>query len=822
MLQDLVMSRIGKSLRTRLLVALYFCGNAIGSPIEEKEEKTSTPFMSPNHVSSVTHGLPTIIPLLSTTLFLTEGTEVITDVTDDISHVPITSKTPLRETEGHEIQEIRTTVSNIQRIQSTLSPVRDIHQTVPQIQETPQILLETKKIPETVLQTQKTSQAVPENQKIPPIVHEIQTTTPLTVIQDSTVSSSYPISHNLSSPPSSLLPLSPPIPPTITTTPSPASVVKRCCPDGFRMTKTGCVGDPGIQQPWHSNGTEQNEFFECKNGNIWSISKNNTMINKGRLIIPSHYILRGQGTFCLEEALGQDGADASNYYLCYSDPVKEYEKHCSDPTSCIRKCCPRGQVLKSMLCVEYGEELKLDIVDYDLKPIESESGKKVISEFPVCGSGYKMSSPDNESEEFYIMEEGDVYMPGSYRNYWSHDLYCVDHVLNNGVPNLTLHACYAPAQVPSNWLLLSPYFKTPALIISCIFLLITLIFYFCITELKNLQGLSLLSHVASLFLAELALLTLTWMPAHPPRGFCISTGFAIQLFFLWSFFWLNVICFDIWRYIGLTTKMVVMTGPKHGGSMGGRGAPYLWYMLYAWGTPIVIFVISLILYLLPYRVYRSLRPFSVTGKCWLTKEMEILAFFYGPIALLFLINLVLILHTGLRLYKAGDMFTCCPNSLFPNRSPAVAASHSFNRTHLQEFWQRFGIFSVMAICWIFEILSWKIGHADAWAFTDMLNCLQGFFVFVVFICNKNKRALVAKLLKTWKRKINICCKKKAGLGRKGTFYLTNVSGQGTGSSTGDSDLQSTSMTEVSCTDGWSGKSRSSNEDIKMNNADGQA
>ena len=46
-----------------------------------------------------------------------------------------------------------------------------------------------------------------------------------------------------------------------------------------------------------------------------------------------------------------------------------------------------------------------------------------------------------------------------------------------------------------------------------------------------------------------------------------------------------------------------------------------------------------------------------------------------------------------------------------------------------------------------EILSFAIGGlAYIWIPTDILNILTGIFVFIIFVCNRNTRRLVAKKL----------------------------------------------------------------------------
>ena len=59
-------------------------------------------------------------------------------------------------------------------------------------------------------------------------------------------------------------------------------------------------------------------------------------------------------------------------------------------------------------------------------------------------------------------------------------------------------------------------------------------------------------------------------------------------------------------------------------------------------------------------------------------------------------------------------------------------------------WDKFLIylrlFLGMGFIWIFEIIAGLFDehvHESAWYFTDILNMLQGFYVFLIFVCKRN-------------------------------------------------------------------------------------
>ncbi|KAK7078593.1 hypothetical protein SK128_022810 [Halocaridina rubra] len=72
----------------------------------------------------------------------------------------------------------------------------------------------------------------------------------------------------------------------------------------------------------------------------------------------------------------------------------------------------------------------------------------------------------------------------------------------------------------------------------------------------------------------------------------------------------------------------------------------------------------------------------------------------------------------------------------------------------------------MATCWVTEVLSWKIKPLELWAVTDTLNSLQGFFIFIIFLSNRNKRNILEKKFPgvfRFVRKIKLPAKLRQGL-----------------------------------------------------------
>lgn len=91
-------------------------------------------------------------------------------------------------------------------------------------------------------------------------------------------------------------------------------------------------------------------------------------------------------------------------------------------------------------------------------------------------------------------------------------------------------------------------FLVSGMIFSLPFLVITFCVYGFIPELRNLHGKSLMCYVFGLTVLYISLSMVqlegkTFMSESVP---CIASGYVIYISVLLCFFWLNVMCFDIW------------------------------------------------------------------------------------------------------------------------------------------------------------------------------------------------------------------------------------------------------------------------------------
>ncbi|XP_055589009.1 probable G-protein coupled receptor Mth-like 1 [Uranotaenia lowii] len=183
----------------------------------------------------------------------------------------------------------------------------------------------------------------------------------------------------------------------------------------------------------------------------------------------------------------------------------------------------------------------------------------------------------------------------------------------------------------------------------------------------------------------------------------------MHFFFLAAFFWLNTMCFNIWW----TFRDLRPTSLEKSQEI----CRLRIYEVYAWGVPLVIAGVAAILDNLADTVY--LRPRFGERTCWFYGDMEILTYFYGPVGILLCINLLLFASTARQLtcglWKRDDV-------------KSTTERAALGRVCMK-------LVVVMGVTWVADVASWVFGGPDyIWLVTDLINALQGVFIFIVVGC----------------------------------------------------------------------------------------
>lgn len=183
------------------------------------------------------------------------------------------------------------------------------------------------------------------------------------------------------------------------------------------------------------------------------------------------------------------------------------------------------------------------------------------------------------------------------------------------------------------------------------------------------------------------------------------------------------------------------------------------YSLYAWGAPLLLAGTGALLDALPSGSHALLRPRFAERRCWFYGDAEVLAYFFGPVGVLLLVNLALFASTARQL--ACGLW---------RRDEVKSTSE---RAALGRVCAKLVV--VMGVTWGADVASWALGGPDyLWYATDLLNALQGVLIFLVVGCTRGARDAA---LQCWRRVRARARGGEAGAGAGGRTRHTHSSTQ---------------------------------------------
>ncbi|XP_022161437.1 G-protein coupled receptor Mth2-like isoform X2 [Myzus persicae] len=397
---------------------------------------------------------------------------------------------------------------------------------------------------------------------------------------------------------------------------------------------------------------------------------------------------------------------------------------------CMRKCCEPNLVFVGLKCLPLNESIKFEVPTYvnENGTVDAhETGLfHLVYGKPTCANKYHMNPLVEEKDNFRITkagwllnESGSVIAPPG--------KFCLDTFTSFNYQILPV-VC-SPEQMTNEGLGRNMLYII-GMFLSLPFLFSTFLVYALIKDLRNLHGKSLMCHVATLLVAYTSLITVQFTTDNVIQEWCIFLAYIVQFSFLGSFFWLNVMCFDLWwTFSGFR--------PLRGNIQEHEAKKFIIYSIYAWGC--TSFISLCTFGMEEYLPLDAIRPEFGIKSCWFASYSATLLYFYGPIGILLFSNLLMFIHTAIMIVK--------------HMRDARVLSGSESQKNVDHEKQRFmlylKLFIVMGVNWLAEIISWASGSNGSelvWYVTDIGNSLQGVLIFLIFVCKKRVLNLLNKKL----------------------------------------------------------------------------
>ncbi|XP_017487930.1 PREDICTED: G-protein coupled receptor Mth2 isoform X1 [Rhagoletis zephyria] len=268
-----------------------------------------------------------------------------------------------------------------------------------------------------------------------------------------------------------------------------------------------------------------------------------------------------------------------------------------------------------------------------------------------------------------------------------------------------------------------------AMLFSIPFMILTIVVYLSIPELRNQHGKSLVCYLIGLIIGySLLAMSSLRMDYYSSIAFCKTLGYVAYYFFMAAFFWLSVISFDLWHNFRGTRGINRFQEKKR----------YLIYSLYAWGIPVPFLVFTWYAQEVA-DIPDYLKPGIGGGEfCWLDmRTWSAMIYFFGPIVLIIMANSIMFVLTAMKIHKVQREMA---------RIMAREDSTKNLRTEKDKFGLFLRLFIVMGVTWSMEILSYFVGADKGWAkifyISDICNAIQGFLIFMLFVMKKKVKHLI--------------------------------------------------------------------------------
>ncbi|CAG4971220.1 unnamed protein product [Colias eurytheme] len=310
-------------------------------------------------------------------------------------------------------------------------------------------------------------------------------------------------------------------------------------------------------------------------------------------------------------------------------------------------------------------------------------------------------------------------LPNSFPTYnlLNNNSFCIDFIEDDSTHNLTpnfweLEADSSDEPVWRN------YYIITALLISSIFLLLVIIVYSIIPELRNTPGKILMAYIISLLGAflSLAITRIILTNTNPTPEFCFGCNFIISFFFLSCFCWMTIMGFRMWRSFRKIVKHERISKRR-------ENIILIRCCVFAWGFPALLSTFTVVIDQVDLTsVPWFIKP-NILKKCFLSGKEKML-YFYAPITILLFVNYIFFFATACNFWN-----------LYGN--PDVLNKESKLKGIKNRLKVVIKISLLMGISWVLEMISsFYPDYNRIWYILDTYNMLIGVALFVSFVCKK--------------------------------------------------------------------------------------
>ncbi|XP_072748816.1 G-protein coupled receptor Mth2-like [Anoplolepis gracilipes] len=428
-----------------------------------------------------------------------------------------------------------------------------------------------------------------------------------------------------------------------------------------------------------------------------------------------------------------------DFFKNRDDNLVSHEK--CDNITCIRLCCPLGKWLINGKCIAgYGNPfifLQNMIINFT-DPLQDESKRAdeaflLIVHDPCLKTGHLIDS--NLFEYNIFLVNGSLYLP-----YYNIVIESTSYCLAGMDQRFDINVCFNIMQKVNKTIHHNKAVSGHDVITILVhvgvmvFSLSMFIVYSIVPEFRNIQGFILRGYSSLVFMGYTIEL-MDYLIKKDVMGYsiCLACAFFKYYAFLGSYFWLNVFNFDIWR----TFRQI---RPLERNVKRQEKKKLIRYSLYAYGGPFILAIVCGIMDFVPGIPKNLIRPRFDIGDCSFYDRTANLLYFYGVIIISIIISICLSICTARKIAHYEKDVAC---HLKNSESRRYNDNKQWFKLTVKLTKVLFIIISMKTYVYTIYAL-YEEQSISIWYTILVLEFIQHFCIFIIFVCKKNMKQLLLK------------------------------------------------------------------------------
>ncbi|XP_025263964.1 G-protein coupled receptor Mth2-like isoform X2 [Camponotus floridanus] len=272
-------------------------------------------------------------------------------------------------------------------------------------------------------------------------------------------------------------------------------------------------------------------------------------------------------------------------------------------------------------------------------------------------------------------------------------------------------------------------------IVSILFLISIFLVYSILPDLRNVHAFMLRSYSGILSVAYTIDIANIFIKSDAVEySICVTIASFQYFCFLTSFFWLNIMSFDMWwTFRGFSSLQRNVRNREK--------KKLILYAICAWGIPFILAIICIIMDFASENLPKILQPGFHAGDCWFAEKGTFLLYYYGIKSICIISSICLSISTAVKIARYEKETGL---RLTDSESKQYNDNKKWFNLYLKLFIM---LFIVIGIKWSLMTATWlseNISNTTSYAIVNLIDIVQNFCTFIIFVCKKKIKQMLLK------------------------------------------------------------------------------